>query len=177
MTSILVTGGAGFIGSHTCKALRAGGLHPVTYDNLSRGNAEGGQMGSRSKSAISPTGSGLREVVARHRPAAVVHFAALAYIGESNEKPAAYYANNVGGTAALLEIMQRIPPAAHRIFQHLRGLRNARNRSNLGNDAPGADQSLRRQQDDLRAHAARMRRGVSIDVHGAALFQCRGCRS
>ena len=105
MTSILVTGGAGFIGSHTCKHLRQAGFTPVTYDNLSRGNAEAVKWGPLEVGDLADRAR-LREVVARHRPAAVVHFAALAYIGESNEKPAAYYANNVGGTAALLEIMQ-----------------------------------------------------------------------
>jgi UDP-arabinose 4-epimerase len=105
MIPVLVTGGAGFIGSHTCKALHRAGFAPVTYDNLSRGNREAvrwgplevGDLGDRAR---------LREAVARHRPAAVVHFAALAYVGESEENPAAYYANNVGGTAALLRIMQ-----------------------------------------------------------------------
>ena len=105
MTSILVTGGAGFIGSHTCKHLRQAGFTPVTYDNLSRGNAEAVKWGPLEVGDLADRAR-LREVVARHRPAAVVHFAALAYIGESNEKPAAYYANNVGGTATLLEIMQ-----------------------------------------------------------------------
>jgi len=105
MTSIFVTGGAGFIGSHTCKALRQAGFTPVTYDNLSRGNAEAVKWGPLEVGDLADRAR-LREAVARHRPAAVVHFAALAYIGESNERPAAYYANNVGGTAAMLEIMQ-----------------------------------------------------------------------
>jgi len=105
MTSILVIGGAGFIGSHTCKALRQAGFTPVSYDNLSRGNAEAVKWGPLEVGDLTDRAR-LREAVARHHPAAVVHFAALAYIGESNDRPAAYYANNVGGTAALLEIMQ-----------------------------------------------------------------------
>jgi UDP-arabinose 4-epimerase len=105
MTSVLVTGGAGFIGSHTCKALRKAGFTPVTYDNLSRGNGEAVKWGPLEVGDLTDRAR-LRETVARHHPAAVVHFAALAYIGESNDRPAAYYANNVGGTAALLEIMQ-----------------------------------------------------------------------
>lgn len=104
MTSILVTGGAGYIGSHTCKALRAAGFTPVTYDNLARGNPEAVQWGPLEIGDLTD-GARLREAMARHRPAAVVHFAALAYVGESNENPAVYYHNNVGGTAELLIAM------------------------------------------------------------------------
>jgi UDP-arabinose 4-epimerase len=105
MNTILVTGGAGYIGSHTCKALRRAGYVPVTYDNLSRGNSEAVQWGPLEVGDLADRAR-LREVMAQHRPAAVVHFAALAYVGESNENPAAYYGNNVGGTAALLEVMR-----------------------------------------------------------------------
>lgn len=105
MISVLVTGGAGFIGSHTCKALRHAGFAPVTYDNLTRGNPEAVKWGPLEIGDLADR-MRLREVVTRYRPAAVVHFAALAYVGESQENPAAYYANNVGGTAALLQIMQ-----------------------------------------------------------------------
>ena len=105
MTSILVTGGAGYIGSHTCKALRQAGFEPVAYDNLARGNAEAVKWGPLEVGDITDRGR-LREVMAHHRPAAVVHFAALAYVGESNENPAVYYRNNVGGTAVLLEAMR-----------------------------------------------------------------------
>jgi UDP-glucose-4-epimerase GalE len=98
---ILVTGGAGYIGSHTCKALAAGGLQPVTYDNLSRGNRwavkwgplEAGDIGDQVR---------LRAVLDRHQPAAVMHFAAFAYVGESVENPNLYYQNNVCGSATLL---------------------------------------------------------------------------
>jgi UDP-arabinose 4-epimerase len=105
VTTILVTGGAGYIGSHTCKALRRAGYLPVTYDNLSRGNSEAVQWGPLEIGDLADRAR-LRAVIARHRPTAVVHFAALAYVGESNEDPAAYYGNNVGGTAALLEVMR-----------------------------------------------------------------------
>ncbi len=105
MTNIFVTGGAGYIGSHTCKALRHAGYLPVTYDNLSRGNSEAVQWGPLEVGDLADRAR-LREAIARHRPAAVVHFAALAHVGESNENPAAYYGNNVGGTAALLEVMR-----------------------------------------------------------------------
>lgn len=105
MTSVLVTGGAGYIGSHTCKALSGAGFTPVTYDNLSRGNPEAVRWGPLEVGDLADAAR-LAETIARHRPAAVVHFAAFAYVGESNEIPATYYRNNVGGTAALLEAMR-----------------------------------------------------------------------
>ena len=105
MTSILVTGGAGFVGSHACKALRRAGFNPVTYDNLARGNREAVKWGELEVGELAD-GARLRAILARHRPAAVMHFAALAYIGESNEQPAVYYRNNVGGTAELLDAVR-----------------------------------------------------------------------
>src|SRR5580698_1232226 len=105
MTPILVTGGAGFIGSHTCKALRVAGFDPISYDNLLRGNPEAAQWGALEIGALAD-GARLREVLTRYRPAAVVHFAAFAYVGESSADPLLYYQNNVGGTAALLDAMR-----------------------------------------------------------------------
>jgi UDP-arabinose 4-epimerase len=104
MTSILVTGGAGYIGSHTCKALRQAGFAPVTYDNLERGNREAVKWGELEIGDLTD-GARLRAAFARHRPAACIHFAALAYVGESNTNPEAYHQNNIGGTAALLEVL------------------------------------------------------------------------
>lgn len=104
MSFILVTGGAGYIGSHTCKLLARAGFTPVTYDNLSRGNPEAVQWGPLEIGELAD-GARLRDVLTRYRPSAVVHFAALAYVGESIENPPAYYRNNVGGTAALLGAM------------------------------------------------------------------------
>jgi UDP-arabinose 4-epimerase len=105
MATILVTGGAGFIGSHTCKALSRAGFDPICYDNLTRGNAEAVKWGPLEIGELID-GAHLRETLANHRPAAVIHFAALAYVGESNQSPSTYYRNNVGGTATLLGAMQ-----------------------------------------------------------------------
>ena len=105
MTSVLVTGGAGYIGSHTCKALRRAGFNPITYDNLSRGNAELVKWGPLEPGELADSVR-LREVLAQYKPAAVVHFAAFAYVGESNLNPTLYYQNNVGETLALLEALR-----------------------------------------------------------------------
>jgi UDP-glucose-4-epimerase GalE len=106
MSTILVTGGAGYVGSHACKALAAAGHTPVTYDNLSRGHREFARWGPLEIGDIADAAK-LDSAFARHRIDAVMHFAALAYVGESVEQPALYYRNNVGGTLELLEAMRR----------------------------------------------------------------------
>src|SRR6516162_9293602 len=90
METVLVTGGAGFIGSHTCKALAAAGWRPVAFDNLSRGHADLVRWGPLVQGDILDAGA-LDAAFAFHRPAAVIHFAALAYVGESISRPLAYY--------------------------------------------------------------------------------------
>jgi UDP-glucose 4-epimerase len=87
---ILVTGGAGYIGSHACRALAARGYEPVTYDNLSRGNRWAVKWGPLEEGEIAD-GAHQRAVLDRHQPVAVMHFAAFAYVGESVEQPLLYY--------------------------------------------------------------------------------------
>lgn len=101
---ILVTGGAGYIGSHVCKALAARGIQPVVYDNLSRGHRWAVQWGPLEEGDIAD-GARVEAALARHQPAAVMHFAALAYIGESIENPSLYFRNNTVGSAALFRAM------------------------------------------------------------------------
>jgi len=103
-TAVLVTGGAGYIGSHTCKALRRAGFAPIVYDDLSRGNPEAVKWGELVVGDLADRAL-LRRTLARHHPTAVIHFAAFTDVGESNENPALYYRNNVGGTAELLSAM------------------------------------------------------------------------
>lgn len=102
--TILVTGGAGYIGSHACKALAAAGYVPVTYDNLEYGHEWAVKWGPLERGDLKD-GARLDEVLARYRPAGVIHFAAYAYVGESVENPARYYRNNVAGSLNLLEAM------------------------------------------------------------------------
>ena len=154
MTPILVTGGAGYIGSHTCKALRAAGFDPISYDNLERGNPEAVKWGALEIGDLADGGR-LREILTRFRPAAVVHFAALAYVGESNADPPLYYRNNVGGTGGAARRHARLRRRQHRVFLELRGLRRAGRRADRRRCTPRTGQSLWRHQDVLRADSAR----------------------
>ena len=104
MSTILVTGGAGYIGSHTCKALSAEGLTCVTFDNLSRGHADLVQWGPLVVGDVRDV-SALDQAFRQYRPDAVIHFAALAYVGESFENPLAYYQINVSGMINVLDAM------------------------------------------------------------------------
>lgn len=99
---VLVTGGAGFIGSHTAKLLKASGIEPVVYDNLSTGNLSAVKWGPLVHGDILDTAHLTRALMA-HQPEAVIHFAAAAYVGESVEDPSKYYRTNVAGTASLLD--------------------------------------------------------------------------
>ena len=100
--AILVTGGAGYVGSHTCKALALAGFDPVTYDNLLSGNRWAVRWGPLEFGDIRDTAR-LNEVCKAHRPIAIMHFAASALVGESMAAPSIYYRNNVVGTFNLLE--------------------------------------------------------------------------
>jgi UDP-arabinose 4-epimerase len=102
MTSVLVTGGAGYVGSHSCKALAAAGLVPITYDNLGRGHREAVRWGPFELGDIRDR-ERLDAVLRHHRPAAILHCAAIAYVGESVADPASYYDNNVTGSLVLLD--------------------------------------------------------------------------
>ena len=110
---ILVTGGAGYIGSHTCVELLAAGHEVVVVDNLANSSAEALERvrrisgrGLEFHRLDLRDGAALREVFARHRVDAVIHFAGLKAVGESVQKPLHYYDNNVTGTLRLLECMR-----------------------------------------------------------------------
>jgi UDP-arabinose 4-epimerase len=106
---ILVTGGAGYVGSHACKALAQAGHEPIVYDNLSRGHRSLVKWGTFERGDILDR-SRLEETLVRHKPDGVLHFAAFAYVGESVENPALYYRNNVVGSHCLLEAMRQCGP-------------------------------------------------------------------
>ena len=99
---ILVTGGAGFIGSHICKALSRAGMTPVTYDNLSTGHADSVRWGPLIRGELADAAM-LRRTLAEFSPDCVIHCGANAYVGESVDMPRKYYRNNVVGSLTLLE--------------------------------------------------------------------------
>ena len=103
--AVLVTGGAGYIGSHTCKALSAAGFLPVSLDNLSLGHRHMVRWGPLVVADILDAAS-VSDAMRTHGVSAVVHFAASAYVGESVRDPAAYYRNNLLGTLSLLDAMR-----------------------------------------------------------------------
>lgn len=104
---ILVTGGAGYIGSHTCKLLASSGWEPVTYDNLSTGNLTSVRWGPFVEGDIRDTAL-LEKALGMFDAEAVIHFAASAYVGESVADPASYYDNNVRGTLSVLDACRSV---------------------------------------------------------------------
>jgi UDP-glucose 4-epimerase len=102
VTNILVTGGAGYIGSHACKVLSRAGFTPVTYDNLSTGWEEAVKFGPFEKGDLMDRAR-LDQVFAAYQPEAIVHFAALSQVGDSMREPAIYWRNNVAGSLTLFE--------------------------------------------------------------------------
>ena len=101
-TKILVAGGAGYVGSHTCKALAESGFEPVVYDNLSTGHRSFVRWGPLIEGDLLDNET-LAHAFVEYRPAVALHFAACAYVGESFEDPARYYSNNVIGALHLVE--------------------------------------------------------------------------
>ena len=101
---ILVTGGAGYIGSQNCKELAKKGFHPITFDNLSTGNESAIKWGSFFEGDLKDEDK-LLWVLKKTKPVAVMHFAANALVNESVSNPQKYYENNVIGTLNLLNAM------------------------------------------------------------------------
>jgi UDP-glucose-4-epimerase GalE len=103
--SVLVTGGAGYVGSHAAKALAGAGYTPVVFDNFVYGHRDAVRWGPLVEGDLGD-GALLRETIRRFDIAAVMHFAAFAYVGESMAKPEIYFGNNVVNSLVLLEAMR-----------------------------------------------------------------------
>ncbi|MEM6938600.1 MAG: UDP-glucose 4-epimerase GalE [Pseudomonadota bacterium] len=106
MSTVLVTGGAGYIGSHACKALKAADFTPVVFDNLATGWRDAVKFGPFEKGDLLDEAR-LDAVFADHRPVAVMHFAALSEVGVSVQQPGRYWRNNVVGSLNLIEAAVR----------------------------------------------------------------------
>ncbi|WP_105254495.1 UDP-glucose 4-epimerase GalE [Pseudoalteromonas sp. T1lg75] len=111
---VLVTGGAGYIGSHTCVELLQAGYELVVVDNLSNSHREAlSRVESISAKTLTFVKADIRDraamdqVFAEHAPEGVIHFAGLKAVGESTRDPLAYYDHNVNGSRLLLELMQK----------------------------------------------------------------------
>jgi UDP-glucose 4-epimerase len=102
MDHVLVTGGAGYIGSHACKALRAAGFIPVTFDNLITGWRDAVKFGPFVQGDLLDRAA-VDAVFTQYAPVAVMHFAALSQVGESMAEPGTYWRNNVAGSLHLIE--------------------------------------------------------------------------
>jgi UDP-glucose 4-epimerase len=105
-TAVLVTGGAGYVGAHTCLALAQAGFTPVVYDSLARGWREFVRWGPLEEGDIRDRAR-LRQAIEKHRPAAVLHFAALIEVGESVKDPGGFFDNNVSGALTLIDEAQK----------------------------------------------------------------------
>ena len=99
---VLVTGGAGYIGSHACKALQQSGFIPVTFDNLVTGWRDAVKFGPLEPGDLLNKRD-VDQVFEKHSPVAVMHFAALSQVGESMQKPGLYWQNNVMGSLNLIQ--------------------------------------------------------------------------
>src|SRR5262245_21384989 len=102
---ILVTGGAGYIGSHTAKLLAASGHTPIVFDDFTQGDDWAVKWGPLERGSLGDQ-TRLREVFATHKVEAVVHFAASALVGESMSQPTKYFRNNTVATLNLLDAMR-----------------------------------------------------------------------
>ncbi len=105
-SEILVTGGAGYVGSHCCQYLSKKGYRPVVVDNLDRGHRWAVQWGPFYQGDLRDSVF-LEKVFSQHQFKAVFHFAAFAYVGESTRDPLMYFENNVGSTLSLLAAMKK----------------------------------------------------------------------
>ena len=115
MKKIIVTGGAGYIGSHTCKVLKKNGFDPITIDNLSTGHQSFVKWGDLIQCDITNT-TKLTNVLKKIKPLAVIHFAAFSYVGESMINPMKYYSNNLLGTISLIEATITCPIERTKVY-------------------------------------------------------------
>ena len=157
---VLVTGGAGYIGSHAAKALSRAGYERRRLRQPGRRPSRGGQVRRRSSRATSPTSRPCARRCGGTDVVAVMHFAAFLDVGESVREPVRYYRNNVIGALGVLEAMAAESVEALRVLVDVRHLRRADRDADSGDASAAADQQLRRNQAGRRAGAAAFRARV-----------------
>ncbi len=168
---VLVTGGAGYIGSHAVLALRDAGWDVAVIDNLSTGTRYlvpdevtfyEGNVADREL---------VDRIFAERNIGAILHFAGSIVVPESVEKPLEYYRNNTIASHALVSAAVDAGVQARRLLLHRGGLRRAGARAGRRDGREAADQSVRSVEADDRAHARGFGCGLSDELCGAALFQ------
>jgi UDP-glucose-4-epimerase GalE len=132
--SILVAGGAGYVGSHACKALAEAGYRPVTLDNLVTGHADAVKWGPLVEADIADV-EAVRRAVRDHQITSVMHFAARSLVGESVVKPDLYYENNVTGTLRFLQALTA-EGLRHLVFSSTAAVYGEAGDGLIGEDAP-----------------------------------------
>jgi UDP-glucose-4-epimerase GalE len=132
--SILVAGGAGYVGSHACKALAEAGYRPVTLDNLLTGHADAVRWGPLVEADIADVET-VRRVAREHQITAAMHFAARSLVGESVAMPHVYYENNVIGTLRLIEALTA-EGLKHLVFSSTAAVYGSAEGELIGEDTP-----------------------------------------
>src|SRR5262245_44971037 len=175
MARILITGGAGYVGSHCAKALAAAGHEGIVFDSLLFGHRALVRWGKLIEGDIRDAGA-LNPVFAAYRIDAVMHFAALAYVGESVNAPDRYYDVNVNCTRILLDAMVRAAVSLI-VFSSPCAIYGEPDQMAIGENTPlnpinpyGFTKLVcERMMDDLG-------RAYGVEVGAVALLQCRRCR-
>ncbi|HLK26856.1 MAG TPA: UDP-glucose 4-epimerase GalE [Caulobacteraceae bacterium] len=132
--AVLVLGGAGYVGSHACKALSAAGRLPVTLDTLRTGHADAVKWGPLVEADFGDVAA-VRAAVRTHEVTAVMHFAAMSLVAESVVEPALYYDRNVAGTLRLLEVL-RAEGVSRIVFSSSASVYGETDRSPIPEDTP-----------------------------------------
>lgn len=134
MESILVAGGAGYVGSHACKALAQAGYRPVTLDNLATGHADAVRWGPLIQADIGDI-QAVTAALDQYGVAAAMHFAASSLVAESVAKPEVYYANNVVSTLGLIEALTS-RAVKHIVFSSSAAVYGAAGSGLIGEETP-----------------------------------------
>ncbi len=170
---VLVTGGAGYIGSVLTEELIVAGHDVVVYDDLSKGHRDAVVEEAAFVEADLLDATTLRRTLREHRVEAVVHMAARSLVGESVADPAKYYRDNVEAGLTLLDAM-RAEGAGRLVFSSTAAVYGEPERQPIDEDCPdGADEPLRRDEAGVRARPPVVRAGLRAPSREPALFQCR----
>ena len=177
LMTVLVTGGAGYIGSHMVLALAEAGESVVVIDNLSTGFSTSLPEGVPLFIGDAADENLVEGVIAAHGVESIVHFAGSVVVPDSMRDPLAYYRNNTMTTRSLLNTAVKCGVNRFHLLFDRRGVRQSRADAGGRGRADAAAVALRLIQTDDRNHAARCRRRARHELCRAALFQCRRRRS